>query len=202
MDLAPVDYAPAARARLRNGLSALVPRTHARSVPQLRAAYPDLSPDELAQRLVADASRDSAVVGTAAACCALAPLPGAAPLAAAGESAAASAVRTRLTAELYTVYGLLDPSPVNKGTTGHLAQWAARDPGGVAASLAALPALAIAVTRTLPGKARSHLHLPRLRTMFAVTAATAGLRSGRATRRYGEALRRDLRKDPTARSQW
>ena len=199
MDLTPVDPAPVVKARLKNGLSSLVPHTHARSLPQLRAAYPELSPDELAQQLVAAAARGSAAVGTAAVCCAFAPLPVAAPLAAAGESAATSALRARLTAELHTVYGLLDPSPVNKGGTGYLARWASRDAEGLAAALAALPALVLATTRTLPKRLRHHI---RLRTLFTASAVTAGLRSGRTTRRYGNALRRDLRADPTARSRW
>lgn len=199
MDLTPVDPAPVVKARLKNGLSSLVPHTHARSLPQLRAAYPELSPDELAKQLVAAAARNSAAVGTAAACCAFAPLPVAAPLAAAGESAATSALRTRLTAELHTVYGLLDPSPVNKGGTAYLAHWASRDVEGVAAALAALPALVLATTRTLPKKLRLHI---RLRMVFTASAVTAGLRSGRTTRRYGNALRRDLRADPTAWSRW
>ena len=202
MDLAPVDPAPAAavfKARFRNGLSALAPRTQARSLEQLRAAYPELPPDELARRLVADAARTSAAVGAAAACCAIMPLPAAAPLATAGETAAMSALRTRLTAELHTAYGLADPSPVNQGATGYFTQWASRDADGVAA-LAALPSLALAAARTLPRKMRQKL--PNLRTLLTASAVTAALRCGRTTRRYGDALRRDLRADPTAWSQW
>jgi hypothetical protein len=198
MELTTGAQGPVIKARLRNGLSAVVPRTHARSLQQLRNAYPGLGPDEVAQRLVADAGRYSAAVGAACACCALTHIPAAAPLASAGESAATSALRTRLTAELHTVYGLLDPSPVNEGGTGHLAQWASRDAGGVT-TLAALPALALATTRSLPRRLRRWM---KLRTLFAVSAVTAGLHSGRATRRYGEALRRDLRRDPTAWSRW
>lgn len=201
MDLAPVDPVSVVRARLRNGLSSMVPRTHARSLAQLREAYPDLTPDELAERLVAEAARHSAALGTAAACCALAPVPGAAPLATAGESAAASALRTRLTAELHVAYGLLDQSPVNDGSTGHLAQWASRDGRGIT-SLAALPALALTAARALPKELRRRLRLPSLRTLSAASAVSAGLHSGRRTRRYGEALRRDLRADPTAWSRW
>jgi len=199
MDLAPVDAAPVIKARLKNGLSCLVPRTRARDLAQLRAAYPALPPDEVAQRLVVEATRTSAAVGLTAACCAMAPVPVAAPLATAGESAAMSALRTRLTAELYTVYGLPDPSPVNNGATGYLARWVSRDADG-ATALAALPALALAATKALPRKLRRRL--PNLRTVLTASAVTAGLRCGRTTRRYGEALRRDLRADPTAWSQW
>lgn len=199
MDPVPVASAPVFKARLKTGLSSLVPRTHARNLELLRATYPGLSPDELAERLANDAARNSAAVGTAAACCAFAPVPAAAPLATAGESAAASALRTRLTAELHTVYGLLDPSPVNEGSTGHLTQWAARESGGFP-PLTALPALAFAATRALPKKLRRYL--PRPRMLLTASAVTAGLRCGGETRRYGEALRRDLRADPTAWSQW
>ena len=200
MDLAPVDPAPVVKARLKNGLSSFMPRTQARSLAQLRAAYPALPPDELAQRLIAEATRTSAAIGAAAAGLAITPIPAAAPLATAAESAAMSALRTRLTAELHAVYGLsLDPSPVNEGATGYLAQWASRDAGGVAA-LAALPALALAATKALPKELRRRL--PSLRTLLAVSAVSAGLRCGRTTRRFGESLRRDLRADPTAWSQW
>jgi hypothetical protein len=199
MDPVSVTPAPVLKARLKTGLSSLVPRTHARNLELLRATYPGLSPDELAQRLVNDAARHSAAVGTAAACCAFAPVPGSAPLATAGESAAASALRTRLTAELHTVYGLLDPSPVNEGSTGHLTQWAARE-GGRFPPLSAVPALALAATRALPKRLRRYL--PRPRVLLTASAVTAGLRCGGVTRRYGEALRRDLRADPTAWSQW
>lgn len=193
-----MERAPVLKARVKAGVSSVLPRTHARSLPQLRGAYPDLGPDELAEKLVSDAARNSAAVGATAACCALAPMPAAGPLATISESAATSAVRTRLTAELHTVYGLLDPSPVNEGATGHLTQWASRDNKG-ALSLAALPALMLATTRTLPRALRQRM---RLRTVFAVSAVSAGLRSGRDTRRYGESLRNDLRSDPTAWSRW
>jgi hypothetical protein len=199
MDLAPVDPAPVIKARLRNALSSLVPNTRARSLPQLRAAYPALPPDEVAEQLIVDAAWTSAAVGVVAACCALTPAAAAAPVAAAGESAAMSALRTRLTAELHTVYGLLDPSPVNAGATGYLTQWASRDAAG-ATPLAALPALALATAKALPRNLRRRL--PNLRTMLTVSAVSAGLRCGRTTRRYGEALSRDLRADPTAWSQW
>jgi hypothetical protein len=193
-----VEPVPVLKARFKAGLSSILPRTHARSLAQLRAAHPDLGPDELARKLVSDAARNSAAVGATAACCALTPLPAAAPLATAGESAVASAVRTRLTAELRTTYGLLDQSPVNGGATGNLAQWASRDSEG-ALTLAALPALMLATTRTLPRRLRQRM---RLRTVFTVSAVSAGLHSGRETRRYGEALRKDLRADPTAWSRW
>ena len=200
MDLEPMHPTPLLNARIKVGLSSLVPKAYARSLPQLRAAYPGRSPDDLSQALVEDAARLSAAVGGAAACCALLPVPVAAPLATAGESAAVSALRTRLTAELNTVYGLLDASPVNDGATGHLAQWAARDTRGVAAAIAALPALAVAAARALPKNLRRRL--PNTRTLFTASAVFAGLRCGRATRQFGDSLRRDLRADPTARSQW
>lgn len=199
MDLIPAKPVPVIKAKLRTGLASLLPHTHARSLPRLRAAHPGLGPDELARRLVADTARRSAAVGAAAACCACAPVPAAAALAAAGESAATSALRTRLTTELYAAYGLLDPSPVNDGATGQLMLRAARDSRGVF-SLAALPALALTTTKALPKKLRHRL--PTLRTLFTASVVSAALRTGRDTRRYGEALRDDLRSDPTAWSRW
>jgi hypothetical protein len=184
---------------MENALSRLVPRPHARDLVQLRAAYPGLEPDELAGRLVTDASRSSAAVGAVTGCCALAPAPMSAPLASLGQAAAVSALRVRLTAELYQVYGLPNPSPVNAGTTGYLAQWASRDERTDLVTQS-VPAIGWAVLRMLPRTMRRHLPSPR--TLLATTAVAAGIRSGRQTHAFGETLRRDLSADPSARTQW
>jgi hypothetical protein len=44
--------------------------------------------------------------------------------------------------------------------------------------------------------------LPKARTLLTTTAVLTGLRAGRQTHRYAEALRRDLVADPEAWSQW
>ncbi|MBR7828000.1 hypothetical protein KDK95_16915 [Actinospica sp. MGRD01-02] len=186
--------------RALNTFSRLAPRPHARNAERLRTTYPGMAPDEIAESLVADASRVSAAVGAVAGFCALAPLPLGAPIAAFGHSTAASALRVRLTAELHEVYGLPNPSPVNAGTTGYVAQWAARDEQQPDLVVRTVPAVAWAVVRTLPRSIRKRLTSPR--TLLASTAVAAGLRSGRRTRKYGESLRRDLRKDPSARLDW
>ncbi|HTJ71791.1 MAG TPA: hypothetical protein VL551_29895 [Actinospica sp.] len=187
------------RAKLETGLSRLAPRPHARGLPELRAAYPGLEPDELAEQLVADAARRGAAVGAVAGCCALAPVPLGAPLAALGQSALVSALCTRLTAELHEVFGLPNPSPVNGGTTGYVAQWAARE-GKNDLIARAVPAAGWTLVHVLPRAARRRL--PNPRTLLASTAIAAGLRSGRQTRAFGESLRLDLRSDPTARDRW
>jgi hypothetical protein len=189
----------ALRARLADSASRMAPRPHARDLAQLRAAYPNLEPDELAARLVKDASRSSAAVGAVTGCCALAPAPLSAPIASFGQSAAVSALRVRLTAELHEVYGLPNPSPVNAGMTGYLVQWATRDKRTDMLTRS-VPALGWALVRVLPRTARKRL--PKVRTLLATTAVTAGLRSGRQTRAFGEKVRDDLRADPSARKNW
>ncbi|HET9172352.1 MAG TPA: hypothetical protein VFN97_23195 [Actinospica sp.] len=187
------------RARVETTLSRLAPRPHARDLAELRAAHPGLEPPELAERLVVDASRRSAAVGAVAGCCTLAPVPLGAPLAALGHSAAVSALRVRLTAELHEVYGLPNPSPVNAGTTGYLSQWAARD-GRADLVAQAVPAVGWTFVRLLPRSVRRRL--PQRRSLLAGTAIAAGIRSGRQTREFGETLRRDLGADPSARNGW
>jgi hypothetical protein len=157
-----VESVPVLKARMKVGVSSMLPSARGRGLPQLRAAYPGLEPDELGRRLVAAAGNDSAAVGRAAALSSLTPLPMAAPLVMAGESAAVTAARMRLTAELGTVYGFVDPSPVNEGATGHLAQWASRDTTG-AQAFAVLPALILAAM-ALPRKLRQRLRLRALLT--------------------------------------
>ena len=63
-----------------------------------------------------------------------------------------------------------------------------------------MAAAILAAAKALPRRLRRRL--PSLRMVLTASAVTAGLRSGRTTRRYGEGLRRDLRADPTAWSQW
>lgn len=187
------------RARLETTLSRLAPRPHARELGELRAASPDLQPDQLARLLVREAARRSAAVGAVAGCFTLAPVPMGAPLAALGHSAAVSALRVRLTAELHEVYGLPNPSPVNEGMTGYLSQWAARD-GRSDLVAQAVPAVAWTFVRILPRSVRRRL--PHPKSMLAGTAVAAGIRSGRQTRAFGEELRRDLSADPSARDTW
>lgn len=200
MDLAPLDPTTVVRTRLRTGLSTLVPRVKARDQEALRLAYPGLAPDELARRLVVDTSRRSAVIGAAAACCALTPTVAGAPIAAFGQSVIVASQRIRLAAELHEVYGLPDPSPVNDGATGYLAQLANREGLPGPASTGTIAALGLAAIRTLPRRLRGHL--PRYRTVLTASAALAGLRCGRETHRFGDALRQDLSEDPSALTAW
>lgn len=192
-------HVPVLKARLKTRSASLLPHRHARTLPELRRAYPGLGPDELAKRLVTDAARSSAAVGAAGASCALLPFPGAAPLAAAGESAAAGALRTRLAAELRTAYGLGGPDVVREGTAEHFRQWVSRSPDNLA-SFAAVPGLALSALRAVPRQARRRL--PKARTLLTTTAVLTGLRAGRRTRRYAEALRHDLVADPAAWTEW
>lgn len=192
-------HVPVLKARLKTRTASLLPHRYARTLPQLRRAYPGLGPDELAKRLVADAARSSAAVGAAGASCALLPFPGAAPLAAAGESAAAGALRARLATELRTAYGLGGPSSMDEGSAEHFKRWIERSPDGLG-SFAAVPGLALSALRAVPRQARRRL--PKARTLLTATAVLTGLRAGRQTRRYAEALRRDLLADPEAWSEW
>jgi len=196
MDLA---HAPVLKARFKTRTASLLPHRHPRTLPELRRAYPGLGPDELAKRLVVDASRSSAALGAAGASCALLPFPGAAPLAAAGESAAAGALRKRLATELRTAYGLGGEGAADEGSAADFKRWVSRSPDDLA-SFAAVPGLALSALRAAPRQARRHL--PKARTLLTATAVLTGLRAGRQTRRYAEALRRDLLADPAAWSAW
>jgi hypothetical protein len=204
MDLAPMDPTVVLRARLRNGLSTLVPRVRARDQEALRLAYPGLAPDELARRLVADASRRSAVIGAMAAGLALTPTIAGAPVAALGQSAVVAAQRIRLAAELHETYGLPDPSPVNDGTTGYLALLANREglPALAPTStlISSFAAVGLAAVRALPRGLRKHL--PDYRAVLTASAVLAGVRCGRQTHRFGDELRQDLSEDPSARTNW
>jgi hypothetical protein len=184
----------AARRRATDRLLTTLPSTRARSYDELRARYPDSTPDQVAEKLVSSATRASAVVGAATGTWALLPLVPALPLDVAGNSLAIAAIEVRLIAELHQAYAVPDPDEPTGGTVAALAGW-----GEKRRALIAPGSVALAVSSPLRG---GLLRILGRRTLSpaAVAAGAAGsaLLNGYQTRRLGRAVIADLRSDPTA----
>src|SRR5208282_5028892 len=87
---------------------AMAPRLPVRDQQRLRAQFPGLEPEELADALIHGAARSSGVVGAAAGAAMVLPLP-TAPVEILVETLAVVGIEIKLVAELHEVYGM--PAP-------------------------------------------------------------------------------------------
>jgi hypothetical protein len=172
---------------------AMGPRLRIRDQATLRKQFPGQTDDEIAQRLIARASRAAATVGgTTGAWAALPALP-AFPAEIAAETLAVVGIEVKLIAELHEVYGMGAPGSATERARAYIGSWASRRgiyqvDGGLL--LVAGSPLARQLTRRLAGRVR--------RSTFALaplfTGALAGaLLNQRETRRLGLQIRDDLR---------
>ena len=140
--------------------------------PKLRAQFPGLGPEELADQLIRGASRASASVGAAVGAAMLLPLPSA-PVEVAFETVAVVGIELKLVAELHEVYGMRAPGSAPERMLAYIVAWAHRRgvalvPGGLA--LAVGSPLRRQLERRLLGQAgRSAVSLGPL-----LTGAAAG----------------------------
>ena len=173
---------------------AMAPRLQVRNLAALRAQFPGLSPDELADALIDGSARASAAMGVAVGAWSVLPFLPAAGVEIATETLAVVGIEVKLVAELHEVYGLAPQSGVVDRMTAYVASWAQRRgvalaPGGLV--LVAGSPLARQLQRRLAARAgRSVFSLAPLLT----GAAAGGLINRRETRKLGRILREDLRK--------
>jgi len=181
---------------------AMAPRLPVRDQATLRAQFPGLAPEELADQLILGSSRAAVSVGAAVGAVMFLPLP-TAPVEVAVETLALVGIEIKLVAELHEVYGMRAPGPVTDRMLAYVAAWAHRRgvalvPGGLA--LAAGSPLRRQLQRRLVARAgRSAASLgPQL------TGAAAGaLLNRHETRRLGQDVRDDLRRrSPYGTSSW
>ena len=92
----------------------MAPRLPVRDQQKLRAQFPGLDPDDLADQLIRGASRASASVGAAVGAAMLLPLPSA-PVEVAFETVAVVGIELKLVAELHEVYGMRAPGRSRSG---------------------------------------------------------------------------------------
>jgi hypothetical protein len=176
---------------------AMGPRLRVRDQVTLRAQFPGRSDDDIAGLLVDRAARATAAVGGATGAWAALPVVPAFPAEVAAETLAVVGIEIKLVAELHEIYGMpAVGSPADRARA-YIGSWATRRgvyrvDGGLL--LIAGSPLARQLTRRLAGRAR--------RSVFSLspllTGAVAGaLLNRRETRKFGRAIREELRdRDP------
>lgn len=173
---------------------AMAPRLRVRDQAALRAQFPGLSAEDIADALIEGAARASGAVGGAVGAWAALPVPLAFPAEVAVETLALVGIEIKLVAELHEAYGMAATGTAADRMTAYVAAWAHRSgvfmvPGGLL--LAAGSPLARRLRRRLAARAgRSTFSLGPLLT----GAAAGAMLNRRETRRLGQDVRTDLRR--------
>jgi hypothetical protein len=191
---------PAGRVRVTSGgrwltaqVLAMAPRLPVRDQATLRAQFPGLTPEELADKLIQGASRAASSVGAAVGAAMFLPLP-AAPVEIVVETLAVVGIEIKLVAELHEAYGMRPHGPVAERMLAYVGAWADRSgvalvPGGLALAVGS-PLRRRLQRRLLARAGRSAASLGPLLT----GAAAGALLNRHETRRLGQEVRDDLRR--------
>jgi len=178
---------------LTSQVLAMAPRLPVRDQQALRAQFPGLNSEELADALILGAARAASAVGAAAGMAMVLPLP-AAPVEVAVETLALVGIEIKLVAELHEVYGMRASGPVPERMLAYVAAWAHRrgvalGPAGVVLVVGS-PLRKRLQRRLIARAGRSAMSLGPL---FSGAAAGA-LLNRYETRRLGTDVRDDLRR--------
>ena len=178
---------------LTSQVLAMAPRLPVRDQQTLRAQFPGLNPEELADALIRGSARAAAAVGASAGIAMVLPLP-AAPVEIAVETLAVVGIEIKMVAELHEVYGMRAPGSTAERMLAYVAAWAHRR--GVAFGPAGLMlAVGSPLRRRLQRRliARAGRSALSLGPLFSGAVAGAAL-NRHETRRLGTDVRNDLRR--------
>jgi hypothetical protein len=181
------------RGRLLSQVVAMAQRLRIRDQAALRAQFPGLSADEIADKLIEGASRGAAAVGGAVGAWAALPVLPAYPVEVATETLALIGIEVKLVAELHEAYGMPATGNTADRMTAYLAAWAHRR------GVVMVPSgLVLAAGSPLARRLRWRLATRMGRSAFSLgpllTGAMAGAMLNRQeTRRLGRNVRADLR---------
>jgi hypothetical protein len=186
---------------LTDEVLAMAPRLPVRDQQRLRAQFPGLGPEELADALIHGAARAAAIVGAGAGVAMVLPLPSA-PVEVAVETLALVGIEIKLVAELHEVYGMRAPGSTPERMLAYVSAWAHRR--GVALAPAGLVVVAgsplrrLVQRRLIARAGRSAMSLGPL-----LTGAMAGaVLNRRETRHLGADVREDLRRRSPYTAHW
>ena len=101
----------------------IAPRIPVRDLATLRAQFPGLGPEQIADKLVAGAANASSTVGAGVGAAAMLPAPPAMPAELAAEITGVAAIELKLIAELHEVYGVRPPGNLRQRSTAYLDSW-------------------------------------------------------------------------------
>lgn len=172
----------------------LAPRIPVRDLATLRAQFPGEGPEEIADHLVASATKGSATVGAGVGAAAMLPVPPAMPAELAAELTGVAAVELKLIAELHELYGQRPRGGARQRAAAYLTSWTRErgiDPLMPATMHAALGAQFRRELRQNLLK-RTFRNLPNL-TPLMIGAVVGAVMNRRDTRRLARVVRKDLR---------
>jgi hypothetical protein len=174
----------------------MAPRVPVRDLADLRRQFPGLGPEELADRLVAGASKATAAVGAGVGAAAMMPVPPAMLTELAAEITGVAAVEMKLVAELHEVYGRRPPGNIGQRGAAYLTSWTEERGIDVSRPTTLDAALGGQMKRELRQQITKRIvrDLPNL-IPFMVGAVVGAMMNRRDTRRLAERVRDDLRRE-------
>ncbi|WP_436739328.1 hypothetical protein [Streptomyces sp. BBFR102] len=172
----------------------IAPRVPVRDLQTLRAQFPGLGPEQLADRLVSGAAHGTSTVGASVGAAAMLPVPPAMPAELAAEITAVAAIELKLIAELHEVYGQRPEGGPTRRAAAYLTSWTNERGIDVVRPLTISTALSGPLKRDLRQQIAKRMvrNLPNL-VPFLVGAAVGAVMNRRDTRKLAERVRKDLR---------
>ncbi|MFG2298097.1 hypothetical protein [Streptomyces sp. NPDC048603] len=173
----------------------IAPRVPVRDLAKLRAQFPGLGPDQLADKLIAGAAHGSSAVGAGIGAAAMLPAPPAMPAELAAEITGVAAIELKLIAELHEVYGQRPPGGLRERSMAYLTSWTEERGIDLTKPTTLNAALGGQMKRELRQQIMKRMfrNLPNLMP-FMVGAAVGAVMNRRDTRKLAEKVRGDLRK--------
>ncbi|MEV6677624.1 hypothetical protein AB0N09_12260 [Streptomyces erythrochromogenes] len=175
------------------------PRVPVRDLATLRAQFPGLGPDQLADKLISGATAASATVGASIGAAAMLPVPPAMPAELAAEITGVAAIELKLIAELHEVYGQRPHGNLKERTFAYLTAWTEERGVDLTKPTTLNAALGGQMKRELRQQIMKRMirSLPNLMP-FMVGAAVGAVMNRRDTRKLAEKVRADLRRQAVA----
>jgi hypothetical protein len=188
------DRARAGLAYITDRIIETAPRIPVRDLAALRAQFPGLGPEQIADKLVAGAAYATSTVGAGVGAAAMLPAPPAMPAELAAEITGVASIELKLIAELHEVYGARPPGNLRRRSTAYLNSWSSERGIDVTRPSTVNSALGGQMKRQLRQQIMKRMvrDLPNLMP-FLVGAAVGAVMNHRDTRRLAERIRKDLR---------
>ncbi|GAA2490715.1 hypothetical protein [Streptomyces gobitricini] len=186
--------ARAGLAHLADRLIENAPRVPVRDLATLRAQFPGLTPEQLADKLIAGAANGTSSVGAGIGAAAMLPVPPAMPAELAAEITGVAAIELKLIAELHEVYGQRPPGNLKERAAAYLTSWTEERGIDVTKPTTVNAALGGRMKRELRQQIMKRMvrNLPNLMP-FMVGAAVGAVMNRRDTKKLAERIRKDLR---------
>ncbi|WP_372457142.1 hypothetical protein [Streptomyces purpurogeneiscleroticus] len=171
------------------------PRIPVRDLATLRRQFPGLTPEQLADKLVAGATKGTATVGAGVGAAAMMPVPPAMPAELAAEVVGVATVEIKLIAELHEVYGVRPQGGLRARGLAYVQSWTEERGVDIAKPATVNLALGGQMKRELRQQIMKRMmrNLPSM-TPFMIGAAVGAFMNRRDTARLAAKIRQDLRR--------